>query len=137
MIFKAKANASFFIWIILLAVLSIVYLVSNIFSMLVAKIVLVLSLTIVLFAGVYLPLLIKHTYCKIYGNLIVSKTGAFFAHSTSLSINSIIYLSVYKTPFSCITGLNFIVINTFGGKTVLYFLSEQSCKQIKELISND
>lgn len=137
MIFRAKANASFFIWIILLAVLSIVYLVSNIFSVLVARTVFIISLTIVLFAGLYLPLLVKRTYCKISGNSIVSKTGVFFAHSTSLSINSIIYLSIYKTPFSRITGLNFIVINTFGGKSVLFFLPEDSCKQIKELLTND
>ena len=134
MVFRAQSSAIFSIWLYSALILGAAgFAVTYFFSDLI-NIVLVIFVLFMLTLSFYLPFLIKHTYCKIEDGKVYSKLGFIFVRKTVLSTSNILYLSVCKTPLSRFTGLNFIVLNTFGAKTILPFLSEGDCKTISEML---
>ena len=135
MIYRGTTKTAFWLWIVATLFFGAFGFFLSYFFPFLNEIISAIFLILTAISGIYLPLLVKKTYCKIDGDKIYSQTGVIFTRSTTINLNDVLYSSVCKTPLSSFTGLNFIILNTFGGKTMLLFLSKDDCKEIRELIS--
>lgn len=134
MIIKAQRQSAFFIWLIVSAVLFIIYfLIKNLFPI-ISNIVGICLLFLCTALSVYFHLLVYKTKCEIQESKVMSVTGVIIKRRSYVNIKNVLYYTICKTPLSKISGLNFIILNTFGGRTVLMFLSIKDCKLIEELL---
>lgn len=133
-IYRPKASAFFTLEIILLLIWILFSLAVHYYIGIIpiARNVVLLTLGVV-FAFImliYLPLLFKRTCCYIEDDIIVSKFGAFFNTKTYMNKSSLIYISIVKTPLSRFTGINFLILNAFGTRAVVYFLTIKEQNEI-------
>ena len=68
---------------------------------------------------------------------ITKKSGVFFKVEQTVKFSSIQYLNIITSPFSKITGLNFIILNVYGGKMLLLFLRHSDSREILKYIGDD
>ena len=82
-------------------------------------------------AMVYLPLYFRHTCYYISSEQVIKHSGCFFVRTQTLRRSAIQYTTAISTPFSKITGLNFLMLSAFGGSMLLLFLSKRDFDQLR------
>ena len=82
----------------------------------------------------YLPMYFKSAGYYINSDKIVKKTGVFIKVNQCMRVESVQYITSVTTPFSKLTGFNFIILNAFGGKLILAFLSKKDMQEIHSFI---
>lgn len=92
------------------------------------------ALTGIFIGSIYLPLYFKSAGYYINADKIVKKTGVFIKTNQCMKVSSIQYITSLTTPFSMHTGFNFIILNAFGGKLILPFLSKRDMEEINSFI---
>ncbi|MGN0660717.1 MAG: PH domain-containing protein [Oscillospiraceae bacterium] len=96
---------------------------------------LVLAAAYCALAFIYLPILFARTKCVVEDGRITSCFGAFINNEVVVEKSDIQYITLVKTPLSKITGLNFLLLNAFGGRVIIYFLSYKQASEIyREII---
>jgi membrane protein YdbS with pleckstrin-like domain len=83
---------------------------------------------------VYLPLYFKSIKYYVSPKRVIKVSGVIVTSRQIVKTNSIQYTTVIGTPFSKCTGLNFMVLNTFGGQMVLYFLKKNDVDEIISIV---
>lgn len=84
---------------------------------------------------IWLPLFFKSlSYC-VSCEEITSSSGVFFRTKKILRVKSIQYYTCITTPFSKVTGLNFLVLSALGGNIVLMFLSKKDVDSISAILT--
>jgi len=82
----------------------------------------------------YLPMYFTSAGYYINSDKIVKKTGVFIKVNQCMRVESVQYITSVTTPFSKLTGFNFIILNAFGGKLILAFLSKKDMQEIHSFI---
>ena len=120
-----KALNSIRIIILILAVIvtALSYIFFNSHNIIMWIIICVCWGTAILYGIFFLPIYFKNTVYNIYDSDIRKKTGMIFFSKQNMKIRSIQYISTIITPFSRLTGLNFIIVNAWGGRMILCFLT--------------
>ena len=86
---------------------------------------------------IYLPLWFRRLQYSVTNETITKKSGVFFNTERTLKFNSIQFADIISFPFSKHIGLNFIILNAYGGKLALLFLKEQDKKAILKNMGKD
>ena len=86
---------------------------------------------------VLFPLYYKKTRFLVSDGDIVKYTFLFAFKYQYMTMDSVKSVSTIITPFSRLTGLNFIVINALGSKMFLPFLTKKECKEITEFLNEN
>lgn len=71
---------------------------------------------------IYLPVYFRNLTYTLSQNQIIRKSGFFFHKTQTMLIETIQFSSSICTPFSRITGLNFIMLYAYGGMMTIMFL---------------
>lgn len=79
---------------------------------------------------IYLPLYFKSVNYYITGRKIIKHSGFFYKTNQVMRFDSIKYTTVISTLLSKRTGLNFVLLNAFGGRMVLPFLKQRDLEEI-------
>lgn len=90
----------------------------------------VLFIVTAFFSAVYLPLLFLRTKCVVENGAVTSYFGAFFNNEVLVEKEDVQYITLVKTPLSKLTGMNFLLLNAFGGRVIIYFLSYEQASEI-------
>lgn len=94
-------------------------------------VIIVVTVTGLFTAMIYLPLYFRHTCYYVSSEQIVKHSGCFLIRTQTLRRSAIQYTTSISTPFSKVTGLNFILLSAFGGSMLLLFLSKQDYEQLR------
>ena len=81
-------------------------------------------------AIVYLPVYFRKLSYTISDNKIIKKSGFFFYKTQMMQIKTIQFSTTVSTPFSKITGLNFIFLYAYGGMMTVLFLDRHDFDEI-------
>lgn len=92
-------------------------------------IVMILLCIIFLAAGfftaiIYLPIYFKNLNYYVSNDRIIKESGFYFKKKQIILIDKIQFTTSVSTPFSKLTGLNFIVLYAYGGMMTVMFLSD-------------
>ena len=92
-------------------------------------IVMILLCIIFLAAGfftaiIYLPIYFKNLNYYVSNDRIIKESGFYFKKKQIIRIDKIQFTTSVSTPFSKLTGLNFIVLYAYGGMMTVMFLSD-------------
>lgn len=92
-------------------------------------IVMILLCIIFLAAGfftaiIYLPIYFKSLNYYVSNDRIIKESGFYFKKKQIIRIDKIQFTTSVSTPFSKLTGLNFIVLYAYGGMMTVMFLSD-------------
>ncbi len=79
---------------------------------------------------IYLPFYFRNLCYYISNEKIVKISGFYFIGKQIMRIDSVQYSTSVSTPFSRITGLNFIVLYAYGGKMTIMFLSKKDFDEL-------
>ncbi len=85
---------------------------------------------VILYGVFFIPLYFKKTVYNISDTDIRKKTGMVFFSKQYMKVRSIQYVSTIITPFSKLTGLNFIIANAWGGRMVFCFLTRDEAMEL-------
>ena len=88
-------------------------------------------------AFIYIPMWFTQLQYHVSPGYITKKSGVFFKVEQTVKFSSIQYLNIITSPFSKITGLNFIILNVYGGKMLLLFLRHSDSREILKYIGDD
>ena len=93
------------------------------------QIVMILLCIIFLAAGfftaiIYLPIYFKNLNYYVSNDRIIKESGFYFKKKQIIRIDKIQFTTSVSTPFSKLTGLNFIVLYAYGGMMTVMFLSD-------------
>lgn len=84
---------------------------------------------------IYLPLYFKNGVYYVSPTELTKNSGVFIKSRQVMRLSAIQYLTEVKMPLSSLTSSNFIIVNAFGGKMGLMFLSLKDCEEITSLVS--
>lgn len=92
-------------------------------------IVMILLCIIFLAAGfftaiIYLPIYFKNLNYYVSNDRIIKESGFYFKKKQIIRIDKIQFTTSVSTPFSKLTGFNFIVLYAYGGMMTVMFLSD-------------
>lgn len=92
-------------------------------------IVMILLCIIFLAAGfftaiIYLPIYFKNLNYYVSNDRIIKESGFYFKKKQIIRIDKIQFTTSVSTPFSKLTGLNFIVLYAYGGMMTVMFLGD-------------
>lgn len=92
-------------------------------------IVMILLCIIFLAAGfftaiIYLPIYFKNLNYYVSNDRIIKESEFYFKKKQIIRIDKIQFTTSVSTPFSKLTGLNFIVLYAYGGMMTVMFLSD-------------
>ena len=92
-------------------------------------IVMILLCIIFLAAGfftaiIYLPIYFKNLNYYVSNDRIIKESGFYFKKKQIVRIDKIQFTTSVSTPYSKLTGLNFIVLYAYGGMMTVMFLSD-------------
>lgn len=90
----------------------------------------IFTVTGVFVSGIYLPLYFKNLAYFISNDRIRRVSGVFFKAERVMRIEAVQYITTVTMPVLKWAGMNFIIINAFGGRTILAFLSTPDMKEI-------
>ncbi len=83
-------------------------------------------------------LLIPMWFCTISYTIsdthITKKCGILFVREQTMRTQSVQFSSVFRTPFSGKTGMNYIPLHAYGGTIYLSFLSQQDAEEIRHFL---
>ncbi len=82
---------------------------------------------------VYLPLYFASLKYTVTDTEIISDSGVILHSHQSVKINSIQYTAVVSSPFSHLTGFNFLLLFVYGGQMNLMFLRYEDMLEIAAL----
>lgn len=85
----------------------------------------------------WLPLYFKKTVFNVSRKEIAKHSGVFYEKRQLMRVSSVQYMTRIFTPFSKLTGLNFIKFNALGGSIFLLFLEHKEADEIATLISSE
>lgn len=91
----------------------------------------VITALLTIFAAfIYIPVYFSRLIYLAGEKEIKKTSGVFFRSSKSIKYSAIQYSTSVTTPFSGLTGLNFVIFYVYGGKMVLLFLSRDDTLEI-------
>ena len=81
-------------------------------------------------ALIYMPVYFKNMKYYISNEKIVKISGFYFLTKQSVRLEKIQYMTTISTPYSKLTGLNFILLYTYGGMLPVMFVSDRDFAEI-------
>ena len=90
----------------------------------------------VVFLFIILPMWYRSVYYVITPDEIIIKSGAIFKNTTYIKISTVQYISTVKCPLSEYTSFNFLLINAYGGRLAMMFLSVSDLEEISKKIQS-
>lgn len=127
---KALQSLRFIMIVLAIAITSISYIFLNNYSILMWIIIVVCWGLVILYGVFFLPIYFRNTAYNISDSDLRKKTGMVFFSKQFMKMRSIQYISTIITPFSKYTGLNFIIVNAWGGRMVFCFLNRDEALEI-------
>lgn len=127
---KALQSIRFIMIVLAIAITVIDYIFLNSYSILMWIIICVCWGLVILYGVFFLPIYFKNTVYNISDSDLRKKTGMVFFSKQFMKMRSIQYISTIITPFSKYTGLNFIIVNAWGGRMVFFFLNRDEAMEI-------
>lgn len=88
----------------------------------------------VVFLFIILPMWYRSVSYAIGPDEIIISSGVIFRNTTYVKIASVQYTATVKCPLSAYTSFNFLLINAYGGRLALMFLSLSSLEEIDKKI---
>ncbi|MGN0613893.1 MAG: PH domain-containing protein [Porcipelethomonas sp.] len=79
---------------------------------------------------IYLPVYFRNMKYYVSDEKIVKKSGFYFIKKQAVRVNRIQFTTSISTPFSKLTGLNFIILHTYGGILPIMFVSDHDFSEI-------
>lgn len=120
-----------FIMIVLAAAITVIsYIFLNNHNIIMWIIICVCWGMVILYGVFFLPIYFRNTVYNISDSDLRKKTGMVFFSKQFMKMRSIQYISTIITPFSKVTGLNFIIVNAWGGRMVFCFLNRDEALEI-------
>lgn len=93
---------------------------------------------VALFAAmILLPIIFAKSYYTVTDEDIQKLSGMFFIRRQYMKMSSVQYITTVITPFSALTGLNFIIVNALGGRLILWFLSKKDVLEISASLNRN
>ncbi len=86
-------------------------------------------------AFVILPLWFQSVCYTVTQDEIILKSGILFSHTIYVKISAIQYLTVVKAPLYNRINMNILLINAYGGRLAMLFLSYENLEEIYNRIS--
>ncbi len=128
------------ILLILLAV-SLIYLAAGIFIPEKFELAVTIIRTTAIVIGsvigfIYFPLFFRTVKYTLTETEIIRTSGVFIKIFQSVQYSSIQYTTIISSPFSKISGLNFVVFFMFGGQLRLLFLARDDAEEIMKLATH-
>ena len=97
----------------------------------------VAALTIGFIIGfIYFPLFFRTVKYTLTETEIIRTSGVFIKLHQSVRYSSIQYTTIISSPFSKISGFNFVIFFMFGGQLRLLFLARDDAEEIMKLAAN-
>ena len=93
------------------------------------------SLTFILFGIIWLPLYFSRASYIVSSLEVIRNIGFFFRIRQIMKVSAIQYVTLMTTPFSSITGFNFVIVNALGGNLLLLYLSKTDAEEIVRTLS--
>lgn len=90
----------------------------------------------IFFGLIWLPLLFTRTYFCVSNFQIICNTGFFIRKKQIMKMNAVQYATIITTPFSKITGINFLIANALGGNILLTLISKNDAEEILRIITD-
>lgn len=138
--YKPSKRPLILIYILLFLVLLIIKYALNIIDRFVAipnnYILLPLWILAALFAVLVLPFYFHKAFFTVTSKEITSKGGLIITGKHFMLTESVKSVTTVITPFSGLTGLNFVVLNALGARLLLPFLSKRDALEIAAAINN-
>lgn len=88
----------------------------------------------VIFLLLILPLWYRSVYYIVSDDEIVIHSGIFFKNTIYVKIAAVQYVTELRMPFSKHTSFNFLLINAYGGRLIMMFLSLSDLEEIHKKI---
>ena len=88
----------------------------------------------VVFLMIILPLWYRSVSYTLSSDEIVMRSGVFFSNTVYVKMSSIQYTTTVSMPLSKYTSFNFLLINAYGGRLVMMFLSHSDMEEIHKKI---
>ena len=88
----------------------------------------------VVFLMIILPLWYRSVSYTLSSDEIVIHSGVFFTNTIYVKMSSIQYTTTVSMPLSKYTSFNFLLINAYGGRLVMMFLSHSDMEDIHKKI---
>lgn len=63
---------------------------------------------------------------------ITRTAGVFFRKRQIMKPAAVQYITLVTTPFSAVSGLNFVIVNALGGNLLLLFLAKKDALELRE-----
>ncbi|MBP3747664.1 MAG: PH domain-containing protein [Ruminococcus sp.] len=86
---------------------------------------------------IYLPLYFSSVKYTVTDTEIRRMSGVFIKHRQTIRIDTIQYSMMVNSPFSKLTGLNFLVFFVYGGQMNLMFLNYEDMQEILALSGSE
>lgn len=127
---KALNSIRFIMLILAVAITVISYIFLNNYNIIMWIIICVCWGAAILYGVLFLPIYFRKTVYNISDSDLRKKTGMLFFSKQFMKMRSIQYISTIITPFSRLTGLNFIIVNAWGGRMIFCFLTRDETLEI-------
>lgn len=131
---KALHSLRFIMTALAIAITAISYIFLNSHNIIMWIIISVCWGMVILYGIFFLPIYFRNTAYNISDSDLRKKTGMVFFSKQFMKMRSIQYISTIITPFSRFTGLNFIIVNAWGGKMVFCFLNRDEALDISSYL---
>lgn len=96
----------------------------------------VLITAYVVFLFIILPMWYRSVCYVVSADEIIIRSGIIFSNTTYVKISSVQYTATVKCPLSKHTSFNFLLINAYGGRLILTFLSSSDMEKINKKIQS-
>ncbi len=90
----------------------------------------------VVFLMIILPLWYRSVSYTLSSDEIVLRSGVFFHNTIYVKMSAVQYITTVSMPFSKHTSFNFLLINAYGGRLVMMFLSHSDMEEIYKKIQS-
>ena len=90
----------------------------------------------VVFLFIILPMWYSSVCYMVSSDEIVIRSGVIFKNTTYVKTDSVQYTAMVKCPLSKHTSFNFLLINAYGGKLAMMFLSSSELEEINKKIQS-
>ncbi len=90
----------------------------------------------VVFLFIILPMWYRSVSYVITPDEIIISSGVIFRNTTYVKIASVQYTATVRCPLSNYTSFNFLLINAYGGRLVMMFLSSSDMEKINNKIQS-
>lgn len=98
-------------------------------------IIVILSVALVGAGLIWLPLYFSKAYYLVSSQEVIRNTGFFIRVRQIMKVSAVQYTTIILTPFSSVTGFNFVILNALGGNLFLLFLSKTDAEEIARTLT--